>query len=228
MAKILLVEDDSEMFGTIISWLRGERYDVTHTIDGQDGLEHLSTGNFDLAVIDWQLPGLTGVEISRQYRARRGTTPIIMLTGKDAITDRIAGLDSGADDYLTKPFSLKELSARIRALLRRPSNVTSDVLQVGILSLDPARYRVLKRGVEVQLIPRDFALLEFFMRHPDVVYSTETLLQRVWDVDSEASPEALRTSIRRLRRELDDGTDEGTSIIENIPRVGYRLRVPAN
>src|SRR5262249_55531986 len=136
------------------------------------------------------------------------------------------GLDSGADDYVTKPFSLKELSARIRALLRRPAAIVPNVVEVGNLSLDSTRYRVLKNGVEVQLMPRDFALLEFLMRHVDLVFSAEQLLLRVWENDSEASPEALRTAIKRLRKKLDDGDDEAESLIENIPRVGYRLRMP--
>jgi DNA-binding response OmpR family regulator len=152
--------------------------------------------------------------------------PILMLTGKDSMADKIAGLDVGADDYLTKPFSLKELSARVRALLRRPAVVVSNVLELGSLRLDTQKHRLTKDGAEIQLMPRDFALLEFFMRNPDIVFSSEALLNRVWNDESEAGSDALRTSIKRLRKKLDSGDNEADSVIENIPRVGYRFRLP--
>lgn len=226
MNKILLVEDDADLARTIRTWLESERYQVTHTTDGSDGFSLLKGGGYELAILDWELPGMTGVEISRKYRINKGEIPILMLTGKEMVADRIEGLDAGADDYLTKPFSLKELSARIRALLRRPAAVSSNILEVGPFSLDPKKYRVTKNGVELRLMPREFALFEFLMKNPDVVFSADALLQRVWEDDSDASSDALRTSVRRLRKVLDEQEDESQSIIENIPRVGYRLRVP--
>lgn len=224
--KILLIEDDPEIAKTIVSWLEDERYAVTHANRGDDGLALLKDGNYELAIIDWELPGLSGPEICRHYRQTKGTMPILVLTGKSMIADRVEGLDAGADDYLTKPFSLKELSARVRALLRRPATVLETVLQVGDLTLDPQKYRVMRKGVEVHLMPGDFALLEFFMRNVDMVFSAEALLKRVWSDDSEATPDSLRNSIKRLRNKLDTGHSEEESIIENIPRVGYRMRVP--
>jgi DNA-binding response OmpR family regulator len=224
MTKLLLVEDDRQLVLTINRWLERELYEIVSAEEGRKGLELIKSNEFELAILDWDVPGISGLEICRQYRASGGHKPILILTGKQAVDDRITGLDSGADDYLTKPFSLKELSARVRALLRRPAATLNAVLQVGDLSLDPAKYQVLKRGVEVQLMKRDFALLEFFMRHPDSVFSAEALLQRVWETDSEATGEALRTAIKRLRQKLDDNSEESNSIIENIPRVGYRLR----
>jgi len=226
MAKILLVEDDPEMSTTIVSWLESEHHEVQHTKDGMDGRLRLKNEVFDLAILDWDLPNLSGLEVCKQFRSENGTIPIIMLTGKAAINDRTTGLDSGADDYLTKPFSLKELSARIRALLRRPTAVVSNVLEVGPLLLDTVKHRVTKNGEEIMLMPRDFALLEFFMKNVDMVFSAENLLLRVWQNDSEASPDALRTAIKRLRKKLDEGDSEANSFIENIPRVGYRLRIP--
>lgn len=223
--KLLLVEDEQEMADTIISWLRSERYAITHFANGLDGKAALESGSYDLAIIDWELPGLGGIEILKEYRAGKGAIPVLVLTGKAMVSDRVTGLDAGADDYLTKPFSLKELSARVRALLRRPEAVLEDVLTVGELSLDAVKYRVLKRGVEVQLMPREFSLLEFFMRHPDIPFTSEALLQRVWTDDSEASNSALRNSIKRLRSKIDDGYSESDSLIENIPGVGYRLRI---
>lgn len=224
MAKILLVEDDKELAATIIAWLSAEHHQVIHVENGLDGYERMQQNACDVVVLDWQLPDIAGVEICKKYRNGRGMLPVIMLTGKAEINDRTTGLDAGADDYLTKPFSLKELAARIRALLRRPANVTSNLLEVGELSLDPVKYRLTKKGAEVQLMPRDFALLEFFMRNVDHVFSADVLLQRVWSDDSEATPEAVRTAIKRIRKKLDDDASEENSVIENIPRVGYRMR----
>ncbi len=224
--KLLLVEDDENMASTIVTWLRAERYEVMHSSDGLEGFDLLKNGSFDAAILDFELPGITGIEICRQYRSSKGVVPILMLTGRSQVADRIDGLDAGADDYLTKPFSLKELSARLRALIRRPVTVLPAVLEVGEVTLDPIKYRVMKRGVEVQLMPREFSLLEFFMRHADMVFSAEALLQRVWPDETDATPEALRNAIKRLRKKLDEGEDESRSLIENIPRVGYRLRNP--
>jgi len=224
--KLLLVEDDQETADMIISWLRSERYDVAHADNGLDGKAMLESGNYAMAILDWQLPGMGGIDILREYRAAGGKVPVLVLTGKAMVADRVTGLDAGADDYLTKPFSLKEVSARVRALLRRPAEVLPETLTVGELSLDPVKYRVFKRGVEVQLMPREFSLLEFFMRHPDMPFSSDALLARVWTDDSEASNSALRNSIKRLRTKIDDGDAEADSHIENIPGVGYRLRIP--
>lgn len=224
MAKILLVEDSREMASTIITWLNAEHYDVVHVVDGVEGLDLLKFESYDVAILDWELPGMSGVDICKEYRLGGGTIPVLILTAKQAINERTTGLDSGADDYLTKPFALRELSARVRALLRRAPEIKSNVLEVGQISLDTVKYRVMKNGKEVQLMPRDFALLEFLMKNVDHVFSAEALLQRVWANDSEASPSALRTAIKRIRQKLDDDEDEGSSFIENIPRVGYRLR----
>ncbi|MBS1957803.1 MAG: response regulator transcription factor [Cyanobacteria bacterium SZAS-4] len=225
MARILLVEDDKDQATTIEEWLTAEHHNVVVSYDGEEGCYRVENDAFDVIVLDWDLPKMSGIEILKRYRLKKGSTPIIMLTGKGSINDRESGLDGGADDYLTKPFSLRELSARIRALMRRPSEVKSNVLIVGKLQLDPVKHRVTKAGEEVQLLPRDFALLEFLMRNVDVVFSTDALLQRVWEDDSDASSDALRTAIKRLRKKLDDGEDESKSVIENIPRVGYRMRL---
>ncbi len=225
MAKILLVEDDAEMAATISSWLATEHYEVVLCTDGNDGYDRIKSSSYDLAILDWELPGISGLEICRRYRLSKGSMPVLILTGRDAITDRVSGLDAGADDYLTKPFSLKELSARVRALLRRPVAMNSNMLEVGSLKLDIAKHRISKDGKEIQLMPRDFALLEFLMRNPDTVFSTDALLSRVWSDDSEAGPEALRTAIKRLRKKIDDGDADDSSYIENIPRIGYRLRI---
>ncbi len=224
MPKILLVEDDKDLAKIISEYLKSEQYSFEIAHDGTTGYEFLVHGHFDLIILDWNLPGMSGVELLRKYRAGQGVSPVLMLTGKKEITDKEEGLDTGADDYLTKPFNMREMTARIRALLRRPAQSVSSTLKVGNLELDPHKHKLLKNGEDVHLLPKDFSLLEFFMRHPDEVFSQDALIQRVWSFDAEATSDALRTSIKRLRKKLDDTEDEEESIIETVRRVGYRLR----
>ncbi len=222
MAKILLVEDDRDLSATISKWLQYERHTIEVVHDGTEGLDRVLLGSYDVIILDWRLPELSGLEICKQYRDKKGNTPIIMLTGKTELTDKEAGLDAGADDYLTKPFSMRELTARLRALLRRSSSFRSPILKIGKLSLDPVHHQITKDGEPLNLAPIDFALLEFFMRHPNELLGTDALLQRVWHSDSEATSDSLRTSLKRIRKKIDD--DPENSMIENIPRVGYRLK----
>lgn len=221
MAKILLVEDDREFAAMMSECLSYDHHSVEVVHTGNEGLERIRLCKFDVIVLDWALPGIEGIEICRQFRTHGGMTPIIMITGKSAITDVEAGLNSGADDYLRKPFNVRELSVRVRAVLRRSSNNPTNILQVGNIQLDSTNHMVTKNGDEIMLPPREFALLEFFMRHPGETFSSDELLARVWRSESEATYEAIRTCIKRIRSKLDG--DNG-SIIETIPRVGYRLR----
>lgn len=203
------------------SFLLMEHHTVETLSDGADAVQHLRIYPYDVIVLDWQLPGATGVEILKQFRAAGGKTPVIMLTGKDSINDKELGLDSGADDYLTKPFHMKELAARIRSLLRRAPQVADNVLCAGDLLLDPAKYRVTKNGGTIQLLPKEFAVLEFLMRHPNQVFTPEALLERVWKSDSEATSEALRTTMKRLRKKIED--PDGPQLIRTVHGVGYVL-----
>lgn len=225
MAKILLVEDDHALTQVLIAWLENARYEVDLSEDGVDGLERLRNNRYDAVILDWGLPGMSGLEVLRTYRNERGTAPVLLLTGRSGDDEKEAALDGGADDYLTKPFSTKELLARVRALLRRPQVLLKDVLIVGDLSLDTVHHKVLRAGKPVPLMPREFALLEFLMRHPGSVFSAETLLQRVWPADSEVTSDALRTYIMRLRQKIEK--DGLPSMIDTIPRVGYSLRAPS-
>ncbi|MDR3614179.1 MAG: response regulator transcription factor [Candidatus Obscuribacterales bacterium] len=224
MAKILLVEDDHDLAFTIADFLSRENHVVESVHDGLDGREMLKFGAFDLLVLDWDLPHLTGVEIMKEYRSSGGSAPIIMLTGRDKIEEKESGFETGADDYLTKPFQLRELSARIKSLLRRPAALVSNVLTVRDISLDTEKHRATRAGVDIKLTPKDFALLEFLMRHPDELFSSETILARVWRTEEETSNDALRVAIRRLRKALGEGEDAKESIIENVSRMGYRLK----
>ncbi len=224
MPQILFVEDDKDLSAVVNEWLTADGYTVELAHDGLTGWEFLRQYNYDVVILDWNLPGLSGPEMCNRYRAAGGVAPVIMLTAKSQITEKMEGFDSGVDDYLTKPFNLKELSARLRALLRRPQAVVTNVIINGYIELDVVKRRITKGGVEVHLLPRDFELLEFLMRHLDEVFSSEALLQRIWGSDAEATSDALRTSIKRLRQKLDVGDSDAQSFIENIPRVGYRLR----
>lgn len=222
MAKILLIEDDKQLTQMIVAWLSTESHLIEVLHDGLDGLDNLRASNYDLVVLDWELPRMSGVDILATFRDEGGSTPVLMLTGRRTIDDKATGLDRGADDYLTKPFHMKEFSARVRALLRRPVPFQANCLRVGNLTLEPGKHRVTKNGADIHLLPKEFALLEFFMRHPGDVFSPEALLQRVWHSETEATVEAIRTCIKRLRQKLDLGDKE--SVIETIARIGYRLR----
>lgn len=221
MPKVLLVEDDKVLANNVTQWLEFEHYVVEGVTDGEDALDRLRYYNYDVVILDWGIPKLAGIEVLRSYRAGGGTTPVLMLTGKDTIVDKELGLDSGADDYLTKPFHVKELSARIRALLRRPQPMTGNSLTFNDLELDTLNHTVKKGNKDIRLLPKEFSLLEFFIRHPNQVFSAENIIDRVWNADSEVSPESVRTYVTRLRSKIDvKGQD---SIIETVHGVGYKL-----
>lgn len=221
MAKVLLVEDDHDISELVADYLSYEHYQVDRVYNGADGLDRLKFYQYDVVILDWELPQMTGLEICKQYREAGGLTPILMLTAKRAIDDRAEGLDVGADDYLVKPFHVKELLSRIRALLRRASQKTSNLLRVGDLEMNPTTYEVKKAGVGIDLMPKDFALLEFLMRHPNEIFSGEALLNHVWKAESDSTAEALRASIKRIRKKID--SSEGDSLIKNLHGVGYKL-----
>jgi DNA-binding response OmpR family regulator len=223
MAKILLIEDDSVLASTVCDWLTAERHNVDRAGDGADGLEKLRFYKYDLVILDWMLEHLSGIEILQEMRRLSIFTPVLMLTGRDSLNDKETGLDAGADDYLTKPFHMKELSARLRALLRRPPNLV-ELAQFGDLVVDQGTHKVTKGGLELKLLPTEFALLEFLLRHPNQVFSQEALLDRVWPSQSDATSYALTSCIKRLRRKLDDKNQE--SIIKTVYGVGYKLELP--
>lgn len=219
MAKILIVEDDRQLSATIVDWLTTQGHVPEPVYKGTDGLERLKFYKYDVVVLDWELPGLSGPDLCRQYRDAGGQTPILMLTGKKEVEEKETGLDSGADDYLTKPFHMKELSARLRALLRRSPAVSQSVLSAGDLTLNPTSRQVLLNGQEVNLQPREFALLEFLMRHPNQPFSAEAILDRVWLSESDVAPDTVRLHIMKLRNKID--VEGNPSMIRTLHRVGY-------
>lgn len=221
MAKILIVEDDKSLVSTIKDWLTFEHHIVEVAETGEDALSLLKITNYDLIILDISLPGINGDEALLQFRSDGVITPVIMLTGRDELKDKEDGLDAGADDYMTKPFHLRELSARTRAILRRPRALLENVLQFKDIQMDSTSFRVYKGDEEVHLARMEFALLEFLIRHKGQVFSPEAILDRVWQTDSERSPESLRTLIKKLRRKID--SPGGYSLIENVHGVGYRM-----
>ncbi len=222
MAKILVVDDDVALCGVIDTWLKFQHHVVECVHTGQQAEELLALYEYDLIVLDWALPDTSGVEICKAFRRKGGTTSIIMLTGKRDVVEKEMGLDAGADDYLTKPFEMRELSARLRALMRRPTTVSENLLTAGDVTLDLKTHIVTKCGETLKLYPKDFSLLEYLMRRPNQVCSPQSLINHIWRSEEGVGPDAVRTCVRRLRKQID--TEGKQSLIENIHGVGYILR----
>jgi len=227
MAKILIVEDDVSFGQGLVDWLEFEKNEVTWRTDGIAGLEELQSGSdFDIIILDIEMPKMNGLEVCKRYRDGGGTTPILMLTGKNAVTDKVNGLDCGADDYLTKPFHPRELSARLKAVARRPSGLLPNILSAGNISLNTQSCQVLKDGQEVKLQRMEYAVLEFLMKNAGKVYSPNDLLNAVWTAESDRSPETIRTCIKKIRDKIDiPGKD---SVIQNVHGVGYKVVLADN
>ncbi len=221
LSKVLVVEDDLSIAQVLKDALTEAKYMVDLVHNGADARAYLNSVNYDLIVMDWQLPDTTGIALTTEFRAKGGATPVLFLTGRNSVPDRITGLDSGGDDYLTKPFDIRELLSRVRALLRRPTPVTYKALKVRELELDPVQHVVNLNGAEIKLYPKEFSLLELFMRHPQRVFSGDELLNKVWPTDSDASIETVRTTILRLRQKIE--TDPDNPLVRTIRGVGYRL-----
>jgi DNA-binding response OmpR family regulator len=220
MAKILVVEDDQELSFAVENWLILEDHVVEVLGNGKEAAERLKFYKYDLLVLDWELPGLSGIEVLNGYRESGGAMPVLMLTGKGEIQDKELGLDAGADDYLTKPFHMKELSARIRALLRRPPTMPANLMKADYLTIDPKAHRVFRGDEEVHLHPKEFAILEFLVRHPQQVFSAEALMDHVWSSYSDASPTNIRAYIAKLRAKID--IEGKRSVIVTVHGVGYK------
>lgn len=224
MAKILIVEDEEEILESIELVLKAQGHTLEWASDGAEASLRLKAYPYDLIVLDINLPIKNGHEILREYRASGGKSPVLMLTAQDSIESKVAGLDGGADDYLVKPFNAAELTARARALLRRNSEEKSSILSCGDISLDTVSRHVSFCGTQITLLPKEFALLEFFLRHQGQYFNAEALLERVWSAESDSTKETVRVWIKRLRDKLGG--------IENCPikteaGVGYSLQAPA-
>jgi two-component system OmpR family response regulator len=220
--RVLIVEDHVKMASLIRRGLRKEGMAADVAVNGEDALWMAEATGYDAIVLDVMLPGIDGVEVCRRLRAENVWAPILMLTARDAVRDRVAGLDSGADDYLVKPFSYAELLARLRALVRRGPVERPTELRVGELHLDPARRRLRRGKTEIELSPKEFSILETFMRRPGEVLSRFELLEHAWDYDYENRSNVVDSYIRLLRRKID--RPFGVKSIETVRGAGYRLR----
>jgi DNA-binding response OmpR family regulator len=224
MPRVLVADDDDQLRGVVTDWLESQNFEVEAVNNGSACKEVLEGKTFDVMVLDWQMPGMSGVEICRWYREKGGTTPVLMLTAKDEIKDKEAGFGAGVDDYLTKPFILRELSARLSALLRRGQVAASLVVEFGPLKVDPDKHLVTVNGAPIKVSPTEFSILDFLIRHPGQVFNTTALLDRVWKSTADVSPDTVRVYIRRLRDKFKEvGYPE---LLQNIHGVGYKLQIP--
>lgn len=221
MAKILLVEDDLDLSLTLVEKLEFEHHRVEAVANGKDALHLLGVAVYDLIILDWGLPDLCGLDILKSFRSTGGATPVLMLTGRKSVTEKEEGLDTGADDYLTKPFDMVELTARVRALLRRPVQLLENVLRFDTIELDVRSFQVTRDGKNIPLTSREFAVLEFFMRHPGQTFNAEAILDRVWRSDEAGSLQGVRVCIKRIREKLDAGGQ--ASYISSEHGFGYKL-----
>jgi two-component system OmpR family response regulator len=220
--RVLIVEDDVKMAGLLRRGLHEEGVVADVAVKGEDGLGLMETTEYDVVVLDIMLPGIDGLETCRRLRTRGVRTPVLMLTARDAVEDRVRGLDEGADDYLVKPFSFSELLARLRALMRRGPVERPTVLEVGDLRLDPATHETWRGNTEVELSPKEFSLLETLMRRPGEALSRFQLLEHSWDYHYERRSNVVDVYIRYLREKID--RPFGVESIETVRGVGYRLR----
>jgi two-component system, OmpR family, response regulator len=220
--RVLVAEDDVKMAGLLKRGLEEEGYAVDVARTGAEALWAGSENPYDVVLLDVMLPDLDGLEVCRRLRTANRWAPVLMLTARDAVPDRVAGLDAGADDYLAKPFSFSELLARMRALVRRGPSERPAVLSAGDLELDPATKRVRREGRPIDLTPKEFALLEYFMRHPGEVLSRTRLIEHVWDFAYDGDSNVVDVYVRYLREKVDRPFDRQT--IETVRGTGYRLR----
>jgi DNA-binding response OmpR family regulator len=222
--RILVVEDERTLAGFMAQALRAEGYAPTVVHDGDAGTGEALGGDYALVLLDLMLPGRNGLQVLDAIRARKPELPVIVVTAQGAVEQRVEGLDRGANDYVTKPFSFEELLARVRAQLRAPGQREASVLEAGGLRIDLRTRRVEQDGREMELTAREFELLAYLARHPDQVLSREQILNAVWGFDFDPGTKVLEVYIGYLRRKLAD--QDGAGPIETVRNVGYRLRVP--
>jgi DNA-binding response OmpR family regulator len=220
MPKLLVVEDDFKMSEMIVDWFSAQGFAVESCDNGVKALSLMRSYEYDVIILDWDLPGHTGPDICKDYRDGGGSKPILMLTGKGAIEQKERGFLSGADDYLTKPFHAKELSLRVRSLLGRTVATDKKVVRFEELLLDLSKASISVGSVRLNLTAREFALLEFFIRHPESVFDANTLIQRVWESESEVGEKAVRICIARLRDKL---SEHDCPQIITLKGFGYKL-----
>jgi len=220
--RILLADDDLKFCDVVKRGLEEEAYAVDCVHDGEEGLYYAENGPYNLIILDIMMPKIDGLEMCRRLRAKKNLTPVLMLTAKDAVEDRVAGLDTGADDYLVKPFAFPELLARVRALLRRESGVKSPELKVGELVLNTVTREVRWKGKLIELTSKEYAILNYMMRRPNAVVTRTMIEEHAWDYDLDSISNLVDVYILRLRQKIDP--EQGKQIIQTVRGSGYRIR----
>ena len=221
--RILVIEDEHRIANTIKKGLEQERYAVDVTYTGDEGYDMASTEEYDCIILDLMLPGMDGITLCKELRKNQIHTPILMLTAKGQIQDKVQGLDSGADDYLTKPFSFEELLARIRALSRRPKASLNEVLSVNDLRLDPKSYQLERAGKSIQLSNKEFSLLEYLMRNNGKILTKDQIISHVWNYDADILPNTVEVYIRNIRNKIDIPFKNKKPLIQTIRGFGYKI-----
>jgi DNA-binding response OmpR family regulator len=222
--RVLVVEDEPKIAQAVKRGLELKGYAVDAVNDADTGYSYAVDADYDVIVLDRMLPGsMDGTELCRKVRSENIATPIIMLTARGSIGDRVEGLNSGADDYLVKPFSFDELNARVRALLRRPPVQVGTVLQVDDLTLDPSNYEVKRGDSSIKLSHKEFALLEYFMHHPGQVITKDMIVNHVWDEDSDILPNTIEVYIGYLRNKIDRPFKDARPLLQTLRGFGYKL-----
>jgi len=221
--KILVVEDEHRIANSIKKGLEQEHFIADVAYNGENGLDLALSEDYDVIVLDLMLPGINGIEICQELRQKKIHTPILILTAKSQVEDRVKGLDSGADDYLTKPFSFEELVARIRALSRRPKNTFESILSVSDLILNTKNFEVKRNGKTIQLSNREFSILEYLMRHPDQVLTKEQIINHVWNYDADILPNTVEVNIRNLRKKIDFPFPDRPPLIQTVRGFNYKI-----
>lgn len=219
MAKILIIEDDKKLAQGVVDWLAMEKHTVDHAESGEDGLQLLESFSYDLLILDWNLPGIDGLGVCKRLRSQGSELPILFLTAQTKVENIETGLDAGADDYLEKPFQVRELSARIRSLMRRPKGLLTNTIKAGYLTVELDSHYVLIGERRISLTPKEFALLEYFIRHPNKFFSAKALLSAVWPSDSESAEESVRTIMFHLRKKITPQSEN--CLIKTVQGSGY-------
>ena len=222
--QILIVEDERKIAEVLRRGFLEERYQADIAFNGEEALYKFAVNSYDLVVLDLMIPKVSGIEVCRKIREKNSGLPVLMLTARDAVEDKVAGLDAGADDYLTKPFSFVELLARIRALLRRGKTADPTVMSLGELVLDPATKGVSRGPQKIDLTAREFALLEYFMRYPNIVLTKTRLLEHVWDCNYDGLSNVVETYVKYLRKKIRTRSDD-PELIHTRRGSGYVLKI---